>query len=85
MSLLFAPTDPTVSYLFNSRSKHGNEPIFTITAIPEPGVGFFCLEALSSVAVLGRWRRENGKKVSLRRDNNCITKGNRIASTHRSD
>ena len=41
VTLRAAAADPTVSFLFNSRSAGApaNRPVLTLTAIPEPGLG----------------------------------------------
>lgn len=57
VSLLFSPTDQTVSYLFNSRTKYGNEPFITVTAVPEPGTAWLMLAGLASAVIFRRRKR----------------------------
>ena len=54
ISLLFSPTDTTVSYLFDSRTQSSYGPIFTITAVPEPGVASLILAGVVSLVVFSR-------------------------------
>jgi len=47
VSLLFAPGDTTVAYLFNSRSygTSANRPLLSVTAVPEPSAASFIMAA----------------------------------------
>ena len=59
VSLLFAPGDTTVSYLFNSRSygTSANWPLLSVTAVPEPSAAALLLVAAGlSRLLVSRWR-----------------------------
>jgi len=57
VSLLFGATSSTTAYLFNSRSyTSGNNPIMTVTAVPEPVTGILLLATLGGFAFFRRRR-----------------------------
>jgi hypothetical protein len=57
ISLRLSAADTNVSYLFNTRTKVGSEPVLSITAVPEPGTLMLLLAAAGAAVALWRRRR----------------------------
>jgi hypothetical protein len=60
-SLYLTPSDASVAYVFNSRASPGNEPLLTVSAVPEPSslaLGFAAAACLAMRRCRGRKHRD---------------------------